>query len=161
MINGQIKATIVDLANKNLLMEKAGDRFHVLPGVSVPASDETLFVRTDWMQANEAKVDTIVAEFLRLWREMATNPAIIEQERAKRKLMADQPKEILEGITKFYTVGVAEGIFVPTGGGPDVARSDFEFYAEAGQMQGPAADLKVEDYWNLGPLEKARKALGS
>ena len=30
MINGQIKATIVDLANKNLLMEKAADRFHVL-----------------------------------------------------------------------------------------------------------------------------------
>ncbi len=32
MMNGQIKATIVDLANKNLLMSKAGDKFHVLPG---------------------------------------------------------------------------------------------------------------------------------
>ena len=43
MINGQIKATIVDLANKNLLMSKAGDRFHVLPGVEQPASDELVF----------------------------------------------------------------------------------------------------------------------
>ena len=60
MINGQIKATIVDLANKNLLMEKAPDRFHVLPAVKDPASDETVFVRTDWMQANEAKLDIIV-----------------------------------------------------------------------------------------------------
>ena len=34
MMKGQIKATIIDLANKNVLMEKAGDRFHVLPGVS-------------------------------------------------------------------------------------------------------------------------------
>ncbi len=38
MMNGQIKATIIDLANKNTLMEKAGDRFHrpagcVEPGV--------------------------------------------------------------------------------------------------------------------------------
>ena len=31
MMNGQIKATIVDLANKNLLMSKASDKFHVLP----------------------------------------------------------------------------------------------------------------------------------
>ena len=78
---------------------------------------------------------------------MATNPAIIEQERAKCKLMADQPKEILEGITKFYTVGVREGIFAPSGGGADVARSDFEFYTEAGQLQGPASDLKLDDFW--------------
>ena len=28
MMNGQIKATVVDLANKNVLMAKAGDRFH-------------------------------------------------------------------------------------------------------------------------------------
>ena len=36
MMNGQIKATVVDLANKNLLMTKAADRFHVLPGVDRP-----------------------------------------------------------------------------------------------------------------------------
>ena len=30
MMNGQIKATVVDLANKNVLMAKAGDKFHVL-----------------------------------------------------------------------------------------------------------------------------------
>lgn len=35
MMNGQINATIVDLANKNILMEKAGDRFHVLPGSTI------------------------------------------------------------------------------------------------------------------------------
>jgi NitT/TauT family transport system substrate-binding protein len=161
MIKGQIKATIVDLANKNLLMEKAGDRFHVLPGVSQPASDETLFGQTDWIRANEAKVDVIVGEFLKLWKEMAANPAIIEQERAKRKLMADQPKEILEGITRFYTLATQEGVFAPTGGSPEIARADFEFYTEAGQMTGPAAELKVEDFWYLAPLERARKALGS
>lgn len=161
MMKGQIKASIVDLANKNVLMEKAGDKFHVLPGVSVPASDETVFVRTDWADKNGAQVDVIVGEFLKLWREMAANPAIIEQERAKRKLMADQPKEILDKITSFYTTAIKEGIYDPTGGGPEAAKVDFEFYSEAGQMQGPASELKVEDYWLMAPLEKARKALGS
>ncbi|MGI9499992.1 MAG: hypothetical protein ACR2P3_08140 [Geminicoccaceae bacterium] len=32
MMNGQVNAIIVDLPNKNISMEKAGDRFHVLPG---------------------------------------------------------------------------------------------------------------------------------
>jgi NitT/TauT family transport system substrate-binding protein len=160
MMKGQIKATIVDLANKNVLMEKAGDKFHILPGVSSPASDETLFAQTDVIAKNQKAVDTIVTEFLRLWREMAANPAVVEQERAKRKLMADQPKQILDGITKFYTVATKEGVFAPGGGNADVVRSDLEFYTEAGQLQGPANSLKVEDFWDLGPLERARKALG-
>ncbi len=161
MMRGQIRATIVDLANKNVLMEKAGDRFHILPGVSNPASDETLFGQIGWIQKNEKQVDIIVAEFLRLWREMNVDPSVIERERAQRKLMADQPKEILSEITKFYTVGTKEGIYAPSGGGADVAKSDFDFYVEAGQLTGPVDSLKVEDFWYLAPLEKARKAIGS
>jgi NitT/TauT family transport system substrate-binding protein len=38
--------------------------------------------------------------------------------------------------------------------------ADFEFYTEAGQLEGPASDIKVEDYWDLGPLERAREKLG-
>jgi len=161
MINGQIKATIVDLANKNKLLERAGDRFHVLPGVTNPASDEVLFVRVDWMQKNPQKVDILVEEFAKLWAEMARNPGIIEQERAKRGLLKDQPKEVLDGVTKFYTQGAEAGLFNAKGGGVDAVKSDFEFYVEAGQMQGPAESLKVEDFWDLRPLDKAQKKLGS
>lgn len=160
MMKGQIKATIVDLANKNTLMEKAGDRFHVLPGVSSPASDETLFGNIEWIKANEKQVDVIVTEFARLWEEMNADPSIVERERAKRNLMAEQPKEVLAKVTSFYTTSTKEGIYAPAGGSADVARSDFEFYVEAGQMQGPAPGLKVEDFWYLGPLERARKAIG-
>lgn len=161
MINGQIKATIIDLANKNKLMERAGDRFHVLPGVSNPASDEVLFARLDWMQKNPQKVDILVEEFAKLWAEMAKNPAIIEQERAKRGLLKDQPKEVLEGVTKFYVQGIEAGLFHPKGGSVEAVKADFEFYVEAGQMQGPADSLKVEDYWDLGPLDRAHKKVGS
>lgn len=161
MLNGQIKATIVDLANKNLLMQKGGDRFHVLPMSGAPASDEILFARVDWMDKNSQKVDLVVEEFARLWAEMRKNPGIIDQERQKRGLLKDLPKEVLADVTKFYTQGVQEGVYSPDGGGADTVKADFEFYVEAGQMQGPADTLKVEDYWNLAPLEKARKKIGS
>lgn len=91
---------------------------------------------------------------------MNADPTVIEKERAKRKLMADQPKEVIEGVTRFYTMATKEGIYAPGGGSAEVAKSDFDFYVEAGQMQGPVAGLKVEDFWYLPPLDKARKASG-
>lgn len=160
MLRGQIKATIIDLANKNKLMEQAPGRFVVLPSVDTPASDELLFVRADWMEKNRDKVNILVEEFLRTWRDMAKNPAFVEEERKKRNLLADLPKEALADVTKFYTVGLKEGLFDPSGGF-NAAKSDFEFYVEAGQLQGPADSLNVNDFWDLGPLTAARGKLGS
>jgi NitT/TauT family transport system substrate-binding protein len=161
MMNGQIKATIVDLSNKNLLLSKAGDRFHVLPGLEDAASDEVVFANADWVKANPETVNIVMEEMLGLWREMTKNPGIIEEERVKRNLLADQPKEILDEVTGFYTEGVKEGLFDPNGGGEAAAKADFEFYVEAGQLEGPADSLKLEDYWDLGPLNAAKKKLGN
>lgn len=160
MINGQINATIVDLANKNLLMSKAADRFHILPGLDTPASDELVFANQKWIDANRQTVDVIVEELLKLWREMSKDPAVVERERAKRGLLADLPKEVLSEVTKFYTEGTAAGLYNPIGGGETVAKGDFDFYVSAGQLQGPAESLAVGDYWDLKPLEAARKKLG-
>ncbi len=49
MINGTIDATIVDLANKNLLLSKAGDKFHVRPGLDAKPSDELVFASQKWL----------------------------------------------------------------------------------------------------------------
>jgi NitT/TauT family transport system substrate-binding protein len=160
MINGQIEATIVDLANKNLLLEKAGDKFHVLPGIDNPASDELVFASAEWLEKNQEQADIIVEELLRLWREMADNPGIIEEERAKRNLLSDQPQEILDEVVPFYTEAMKEGVYHPSGGGAEAAMADFEFYTEAGQLEGATGDIKVEDFWDLGPLERARAKLG-
>jgi NitT/TauT family transport system substrate-binding protein len=159
LMNGQIKATILDLANTKILMEKAGDRFGTLPGVDNPASDEILFARADWIDKNKDKVDVLVEEFVKLWAEMQKNPGIIEQERAKRGLLKDLPKEVVAKTTDFYTTGVKEGLYKHGGG--DAAKADFEFYLEAGQLTGSPADLKVEDFWYLAPYDKAVKKLGS
>ena len=160
MMNGQIKATIVDLANKNKLMQMAGDKFRVLPSVENPASDEVAFASQEWIKNNPEQVKVITEELLKLWREMAKNPQIIEEERTKRNLLADQPKEVLEEVVPFYTEGVKEGLFDPEGGSEAAVKADFEFYTEAGQLEGNPADFKVEDFWDLTPLENARKTLG-
>jgi len=161
MTNGQIKATIVDLANKNLLFQRGGDRFAVLPGIDNPASDEILFVRQEWAEKNGAKLDILVEEFAKLWTEMNKNPAIIEQERARLNLLKDLPKEVLADVTKFHQQAVEAGVFSKNGGSVDAVKADFEFYVEAGQMTGPVEQLKVEDFWNLAPLNKARAKIGS
>jgi NitT/TauT family transport system substrate-binding protein len=158
MMNGQVKATIVDLANKNLLMAKAGDRFHVLPGLKETPSDEILFARTDWVSKNQKSADIIVEEFHRLWQEMAKDPGVIERERVKRTLLKDLPKEVLADVTKFYTEAVQNGIF-HDGGSPASTELDFQFYTQAGQMAGNASDHKVADYWDFGPLERAKKKI--
>jgi NitT/TauT family transport system substrate-binding protein len=160
MMNGQIRATILDLANKNKLLEMAGDKFHVLPGVDNPASDEVVFASVDWVKNNPEQVKVVTEELLKLWREMQSNPQIIEEERSKRNLLADQPKEVLDEVVPFYTEAAKEGLFDPEGGGEAAAKADFEFYTEAGQLEGSPAELKVEDYWDLGPLESARKSVG-
>jgi NitT/TauT family transport system substrate-binding protein len=160
LMNGQIEATIVDISNKNKLMEMAGDRFHVLPGLKEPASDDIVFTSADWIAANQDSVNVIVEELLRLWREMNADPGIVEEERAKRGLLADQPKEILDEIVPYYIEATESGVYPPEGGGETAARADFRFYVDAGQMEGDPDAIKVEDYWDLGPLDAARKALG-
>jgi len=160
MMNGQIEATIIDLANKNKLMKMAGDKFHVLPGLAEPASDDIVFASQDWIAANQEAVDIVVEELLRLWREMKTNPGIVEEERAKRGLLADMPKEVLDEIVPFYTESAEAGIYPADGGSEEAAKADFRFFALAGQMEGDPETFKVEDYWDLGPLNAAKAKLG-
>lgn len=161
MMKGQINATIVDLSNKNILMEKAGDRFHVLPGIEDPASDEVLFGEIGWMKENEESVAILVEELLRTWREMAEDHTILDKERKARNLLSDIPKELLEEVDAYYQEAIEGGVFDPNGGGKEAALADFIFFVDAGQLEGPASDLKVEDYWYLAPLEAAKAKLGN
>ena len=160
MMNGQIKATVVDLANKNTLMAKAGDKFHVLPGVDNPASDELVFASEKWLTDNKEQANIIVEELLKLYREMKAKPTIIEEERVKRNLLADQPKEVLDEVVPFYNEAVKEGVYQPLEDVKAVAEFDFQFYSEAGQLEGTPGDFKVDQFWDTGPLDAAKKALG-
>ncbi|MCK5516867.1 MAG: ABC transporter substrate-binding protein [Desulfobulbaceae bacterium] len=160
MMKGQIKATIVDLSNKNILMAKAGDKFHVLPGITDPASDEVLFAEIGWMKKNEKSVAILVEELYRTWQEFTKDPTLLDRERKARNLLSDLPKELLTDVDGYYKEAVEGGLFDPEGGGVEAAKADFAFYVDAGQMNGPADSLKVEDYWYLEPLNAAKAKLG-
>jgi NitT/TauT family transport system substrate-binding protein len=160
LLNGTIKATILDLPNKNKVLEQAPDKFHVLPGIEERVSDEVLFANQEWLDSNQEQANIVVEELLKLWREMNENPGVIEEERVKRNLLADQPAEIIEEVPDYYEEGVEAGLFNKDGASEEIARGDFAFYVDAGQMEGPADSLKVEDFWDFRPVEAARKALG-
>jgi NitT/TauT family transport system substrate-binding protein len=160
LLNGTIKATIVDLSNKNKVLEQAPDKFHVLPGVEEKVSDEILFANADWLAANKESATIVVEELLKLWREMNENSAVIEEERVKRGLLADQPAEVIEEVPDYYEEGVEAGIWNPEGASEALAKADFGFYVDAGQLEGPADSLKVEDFWDLSVIEAAKKNIG-
>ena len=111
MLNGQIKATIVDLPNKNLLLAKGGDRFHVLPGLEEKASDEILFSRTDWVEKNADKVDIIVEEFAKLWQEMAKNPGIVDRSGPSAASSRIYRRSSSPTSPSIYTEAVENGVF--------------------------------------------------
>ena len=160
MLGGQIKATILDLPNTNLVLEKAPDKFHLLPGPKQAVTNEGLFAHQEWMKNNPEAVSVITEEFLKLYREMKDNPGIIAEEREKRGLLADQPKDTAETITAFIKQGMESGLWNPEGGSEALAQADVDFYSISGAIKGSTDELKASDFWDLAPLEAAKKKLG-
>lgn len=155
MLKGQVSASIVDISNKNILLSKGEGRFHTLPGLSGKASDEILFANANWINENEESVSILMNALVKTWREVNEDPTIIDEERKRFNLLSDLPEELLTEIDAYYAEAVDGGLYDPTGGGEAAARADFDFYGEAGQLQGDPASLNVEDFWDLGPLNKA------
>jgi NitT/TauT family transport system substrate-binding protein len=160
MLGGQIKATVMDLPNTNLVLEKAPDKFHLLPGPQTPATNEGLFAHQSWMEENPEAVAVITEEFLKLYREMKDNPGIIAEEREKYGLLADQPDVTADSITAFVKQGMDSGLWNPEGGSAEIAQADIDFYAVSGALQGSPDQFDWHDFWDLGPLEAAKQKLG-
>lgn len=159
LMQGNIQATFLDIANKNYVMKEAPDRFHILPTGDINATDEALYARLDWLQENEETVQILLEELLKTWRDINQDPSMVVAEREERGLLPDLPGELEAEIGPYFEQGVAEDMFPDDGGGEEVVRSDFGFYTKAGQLEGSADELEAEDFWHLEPLENAREAL--
>jgi len=159
LMQGNIKATFLDIANTNLVMEQMPGKFHVLPTGEVNASDEALYARLDWLQENEETVQILLEELLRTWREINQDPTLVAAEREQLGLLPDLPEDLEAQIDPYFEQAVGEAMFPSDGGGEAAARSDFAFYSKAGQLEGAPDELQVEDFWYLEPLEKARAAV--
>ncbi len=156
LLGGRADATIIDLSNKNKLMRsEAADKFTVLEMFDVEASDEALFGNLDWIQANEADVQIFVDALVSTWRDMHEDPTIIRRETDPDGPIGQLPKEILDELDGFYADAVEGGLYDPNGGGRKAAQADMEWYSAAGQLEGDASELNVEDFWYLAPLDAA------
>ena len=155
LVAGQADATIIDLSNKNKIIDEHPDKFNVLPMFDVEASDEALFANLDWIQANEADVQIFVDALHSTWKDMNADPTIISKETDPDGPIGQLPPEILGSLDEFYTAAVAGGLYDPDGGGMKAAQADMEWYSQAGQLEGDPSTLNIEDFWYMAPLDKA------
>jgi NitT/TauT family transport system substrate-binding protein len=157
LIAGQTDATIVDLSNKNKLVKLHGNNFNVLPMFEVDASDEALFANLNWIKANSKDVDIFVGALVSVYQDMMKDPTIISRETNPDGPIGQLPKEVLGNLDQFYTDAVAGGLYDANGGGMKAAKADMEWYSKAGQLQGDAASLNINDFWYMEPMNKAAK----
>jgi NitT/TauT family transport system substrate-binding protein len=161
LLQGNIKATILDSTNRKVVMEKAPGKFAVLPLEGVSATDEALFATTDFLQKNQKAVDILVESLLQTVREINQNPAVVGELRKKYNLLPDLPKQLEDDIGPYFQESVAAKAIPVDGGGPAAAKDDLAFFSLAGQLQGDATALKAEDFWEFGPLTRAKAKLGT
>ena len=158
LLGGRADATIIDLSNKNKLMRsEAGGDFNVLEMFDVEASDEALFGNLDWIQENAEDVQIFVDALVSVYQDMHEDPTIIRRETNPDGPIGQLPEEILAELDGFYTDAVEAGLYDPNGGGRKAATADMEWYSAAGQLDGDASSLNIEDFWYLAPLDAAKK----
>ena len=161
LLQGNVKASIVDSTNKKMLEQKAPGKFAVLPMEGVNATDEALYANTEFLTEQAEDVQILVEELLKTWREINANPAVVADLRKKYNLLADLPAELEPEVVPYYEESVPTGAFPNHGGSEQSAKDDFAFYALAGQIEGDTASLKVEDFWTFDPLNKALAKVGT
>jgi NitT/TauT family transport system substrate-binding protein len=155
LVAGQADATIIDLSNKNKIIDEHPDKFNVLPMFEVEASDEALFANLDWIKAHEEEVQIFVDALYSTWKDMNADPTIISRETNPDGPIGQLPPEILGSLDDFYTAAVEGGLYDPDGGGMKAAQADMEWYSQAGQLEGDPSTLNIDDFWYMAPLDKA------
>ena len=98
MLQGRIKATIVDAERRRLLMEKGEGKFALLPMPEINASDEALYANVEWLKSESESVDILLEELIQVWREVNKDTRTITAARAKYNLLPDMPAQDVEDI---------------------------------------------------------------
>lgn len=159
LLQGNVKATIVDSSGKRILEKEAPGKFVFLPLGEVSATDEALFANADYLAKNQKDVEVLVESILTTWREVAADPKAAMALRDKYKLLPDATPEMVGDIEPYFAESAAT--LPVNGGGEDAARDDFDFYTISGALQGKAGELKVEDFWDLTALNAVLAKIGT
>ena len=153
LIKGNIKATILDATNKNLVMKDAPDKFIILPLGNVKASDEALFATREFLDKNQAGIVIFLEELTKVNRAINANPKWVLEERKKLGLLKELPAKMEDEILPYFQEAVQNGVFPNDGGLANATKNDLEFYALSGALTGD--NLKADDFWYLAPLKAA------
>ncbi len=156
MLQGTVKASIVDSSGFRLLTEQGGGKFERLPLDGVNATDEALYGNQSFLNEREADVAVFVAELLRTWEEINTNPEVVAELRETYDLLPDLPAEAVADITPYYTAAAKDGVLPVSGGLPEDVADDLAFLAAAGQVKEPEGEVDTAAYWDFDVLTAAK-----
>ena len=160
LMQGTIRASIVDAANRSILLAEAPDRFMVLPIEDVSATDEALFARSDYLANNAAAVDMLVEALITVAREIDANPQAAVDFVHQYGLLADLNPSDAE-VLDYYTETTEADALITNGGTVDEVISDFGFFGASGQLTGDPATLNPADFWDFSSVERVLGKLGA
>lgn len=155
MLEGRIKATVLDAERTRMLLDKDPSRFARLPLGDTTATDEALFASKALIDARADEIKVLLESLLMVWRKTIDDPLWLAGERERLGLLPDLEQDEAATIVPYISDLVAGGAFARDGGVADAAREDFAFYTAAGTLKGDPAELKAEDFWNFGVLMEA------
>jgi NitT/TauT family transport system substrate-binding protein len=160
LLQGRINVSIVDYERKRLLEREAPDKFVFLPLPDIKATDEALYANRDWLQNEKEAVAILVEELIKTWREINADPSAVVTLREKYKVLPNIEKVEVDELEESYAQGISIDLYPDNGGSAESVEEDFVFFTTSGSLQGNAAELKVEDYWYLEPVNTAAEKLG-
>ena len=151
--NGQIDATLVQLSDWLNLDAQAPGRFHVIvSGGPFNISGSGLWANTDWLEKNREVATAYVAETLKTFRIINTNPQLLEK--ATLTYVPDTRPESLPPTIKTYR---QIGAWPQNGGDSSMLEDAIRFFTEQGELK-PGLDAKT--IVAGGNLQNALKMIG-
>jgi len=160
LLNGTIDVSIVDYERKRLLEREAPDRFVFLETPEFSATDEALYANQSWLDSETEAVSILMEELIKTWREINADPSAVVALRDKYNVLPDIEQLEVDELVPSFTQGVEIGLYPQNGGSAEAVMEDFVFFTTSGSMKGNPDELKVEDFWDLGPVEAAVEKLG-
>jgi ABC-type nitrate/sulfonate/bicarbonate transport system substrate-binding protein len=130
--NNQIDATLVQLGDWLNLDAKAPGRYHIIKtGNLFNISGASFWSNVDWLKKNEEVAIAYLAELLKTFRMVHTNPKILEPVVAKH--LPDLPKNIIAPAIKAYLEIVRA--WPQNGGDTSILDDTVKFFTDNGELK--------------------------
>jgi NitT/TauT family transport system substrate-binding protein len=157
LMRGQLDATPAEIGDVlNILTAKPG-QFHVLISyakIFPQLIGSMYFARADYLQKNNATVETVLEAILRAHRSAEERPASVKENALR--LLPETKRELVEAIAGTYReLKIWD---VNGGAGKDRGDASIKFFEESGLLKKDA--VSFNQAFEIGPLERVVKKMG-